>query len=451
MSSLASVRRGGENRLTGNPRRSGVLAVVCLVWLVLLINVQPWSSSESGSVAILKGATLMGVGLALLLVLPARPVFTIPWPVLPWALYASYLICSALLQDGGAEPLTRALRVALGLLIPVVVLVFIRKDQGVLETAAFIGFSVLALIIVAGVFLNPGGAWWQGRDFSSGARLRGAILPMMPPRVAEIGAILCGFALLLWTGKRIRLPLAVAAAVAGLSLIILSRTRTAALALLIGLLLAFFFTRRRQVGKRGLSLLAAGAVPVLLAWPIISEWLTRGQSPELMSKLSGRTAVWDFVINSEPDTRTFLFGHGLGEKRILLRRGEGDFQAVPIDNSWIDAYWETGIIGLCLVAGAMAAAFVFAFQTQGPVAKAFSLFLLGYVSVASVNESGLCDLSSLTLLVLLAVTISAADRLYRSGPRSHADAFRGRISDVPKQRRAAIPRDPASVIQEGPL
>lgn len=402
-----------QDKASKGLKRSVPSLIPAAVWLILFLNVQPWSQSESGTTGALKGAVLLAAGLLILLALPARPTFVLPWPLAVWVAYAAYLSCSALLQEDVADPVMRAGRIAVGVLIPAAIWGFIRRRDGVLEAAACFSFAFLALLIVVGGVLEPGSTWLNGREFSSGGRLMGALLPMMPPRVGEIGAVLAGLAVVQWALGRISIWVLAPALGLGITLIMLSRTRTAALALVLGLLFAFAATLGRRAGQRGFLLLAGSAVALLPAWGAISSWGLRGQSPELFSRLSGRTAVWDFIVNAEVDARTFLFGHGLGEKRILLRRGEGDFQAVPIDNSWLDAYWETGVIGLVLIAAAVAGALVYALRTQGTAARATSLFLLGYVGVASVNESGLCDFSSLTLLVILSVFLGAVDRSTR--------------------------------------
>ncbi len=402
------------------------------VWLILFLNVQPWSQSESGTTGALKGAVLLAVALLVLLALPPRAAFVLPWPLALWVVYAGYLSCSALLQDDFADPAMRAGRIAVGVLIPALIWGFIRCREGTLEAAACFTFAVLAFLIILGAIVEPGSTWLNGREFSSGGRLMGALLPMMPPRVGEVGAVLAGLALVQWSLGRISIWVLAPVLSLGIALIMLSRTRTAALALVLGLLLAFAATLRHRAGQKGFLFLAGTAVALLPAWGAVSQWGLRGQSPELFARLSGRTAVWDFIANAEVDTRTFLFGHGLGEKRILLRRGEGDFQAVPIDNSWLDAYWETGVIGLVLVGAALSGALVYALRAKGTAARATSLFLLGYVCVASVNESGLCDFSSLTLLVILSIFICAVDRNIPGGQGARDPAVP--LNAIPSRR-----------------
>ncbi|MDD0857159.1 O-antigen ligase family protein [Arthrobacter alpinus] len=233
---------------------------------------------------------------------------------------------------------------------------------------------------------------------------------MMPPRVGEIGAIIVGLTVLLWASKKLSfwtVPIAVAL---GSMLIVLSRTRTAPLALLVGLLVAFIATSGRASGRRGLTLLATVALLAAPFFPQIMTWALRNQDPAMIGKLSGRTTVWDFILSQEVSATTFWLGHGLGDKKVLLRRGEGDINVMAIDNSWLDAYWETGAIGVVFIVAVMIVAFIYVLRTPDAMTRMASTFLVVYVLVASINESGLCDLSSMTLLVLVAVTVSAIGR-----------------------------------------
>jgi O-antigen ligase len=233
---------------------------------------------------------------------------------------------------------------------------------------------------------------------------------MMAPRVGEIGAVLAGLTVLLWAQRKVG-PLVLAPAVAvGICLIVFSHTRTAAVALLLGLLVAFGATLTSPAGRRGLRLVAGSLCLALPFLPGIIDWTMRDQNSAQIQKLSGRTTVWEFILSQPYDPQVFWLGHGIGDKKILLRRGEGDINVMPIDNSWLDSFWETGAVGAALVALAVLAALVYALKTPGYAARACAGFLMTYVMVASVNESGLCDFSSMTLLVLVSVLISAVDR-----------------------------------------
>lgn len=397
----------------GRLTTGAAFVVLFLVLGLLLLTVQPWSRADptggTDSSSSVKGAILMLCVVALLMVLPPRAALRIPAPVALYLLYGTYVVISSAFQPDALQAIFRGTRLLLGLMVPVLLWSVVRGRFRLIVYANSAAYAGLALTVFAGVVLSPGLAWQEGKPFQS-ARLVGAFLPMMAPRVGEIGAILVGLAVVLWAQRKIGLMALAPAVLAGAALVVFSHTRTAALALALGLVVAFGTTLRSPVGRRGLGFVAGAAALALPFLPTIIDWVIRGQDSEQLQKLSGRTAAWDFILGQPYDPQLFWLGHGLGEKRILLRRGQGDINVVPIDNSWLDSFWETGAVGAVLVALAVLAAAVYALRTPGYAARTFAVFLMTYVLVASFNESGLCDFSSLTLLVLVSVLISAVDR-----------------------------------------
>ncbi|MGV0110189.1 O-antigen ligase family protein [Arthrobacter sp. CP30] len=412
--------------------RSRVSALVLgASWTVLFVNVQPWSASGplgggDGS-AELKGAVILATLVMLMLVVPPRSKVRVPAAAGVLLAYGVYVFLVGLAQAEEIGALLRSVRYLAGILVVVILGVLVRDRSGRVLAAGVAAFGLLGLSVAAG-FASGGGQWLDGKPYSAGGRLAGGLLPMMPPRVGEIGAILVGLTLILAFAGKMRWWVASPSVVLGLSLLLLSRTRTAALGLVAGLLVAFLLTAGHRLGRRGLvALLAAAALCVPFLSPV-TAWVIRGQEPELIGRLSGRTAVWEYILSRDLDLRVFLLGHGLGEKRVSLRRGEGDIASVPIDNSWLSLFWEVGLVGVVLVLAAVLAALYSAIRTTNALARAGSMFLLVYVMIASVNESGLSDLSSLTLVLLLAVCVSSS----ASPPRPRVDAVQLR---TPSQKR----------------
>ena len=109
--------------------------------------------------------------------------------------------------------------------------------------------------------------------------------------------------------------------------------------------------------------------------------------------------------------RSAIIGHGLGNKRVLLRRGEGDIDVMAIDNCWLGLYWETGLLAVTIVAIALVVAWISVLRAPTPYVRACGALLLGYVTAASLNESGLSDLSSMTLHLLVAAAVCDGDRI----------------------------------------
>jgi hypothetical protein len=295
-----------------------------------------------------------------------------------------------------------------------------NMSKGALLAAVFAAhrgaYLLLVLALVVGLAAVPSAAWDEG-SFSSGGRLQGVFLPTHPTGVGETGAILAGLTITALAFHRMGpVPAGILTSL-GLLLIILSRTRTAAVALLIALFAAFSLTRRSRRGRRALlTIVLLVLVTVPLATPIQS-WLRRDQDTQQLSTFTGRTAAWAAVMEQQSSWRTLTLGHGLGNKAVLLRRGEGDIDVMAIDNGWLSLLWETGILGVALVLLALVATIVAVCRAPTPYVRAAAGFLASYVVLSSFTESGLSDLSPHTLHILVAAGAAYADRIPVRGER----------------------------------
>ncbi|MGC4942201.1 O-antigen ligase family protein [Kribbella sp. DT2] len=422
-----------------------------VLWCLLVLGVQPWSSrtaspqGTTGSTnSLMKGALL---GAIFLIVLAAtRPGFRTR--ISPSTnLYVVYVLFATatgfLLADPGG-PLLRLARFMIGLVLMFLLWRPLIAVPERLIRAHLWAHAVLAATVVLSVAYAPGQAWRPLSSFGTGFRLQGVIIPMLPPRVGEVGAILLGLAIIALISRKLSFVPAGALIGVGLVLVALSRTRTAAAAVAFGLILALLLTRKTWAG-RILTLGVPGLVGlVFLAVPSLHTWLLRGQGTEQISSLSGRTTSWQYVLDEQVSLQTAIIGHGLGNKRVLLRRGEGDIDVMAIDNSWLGLYWETGLLAVVIVGIAMIVAWVSVLRAPTPYVKACGALLLGYVSVASLNESGLSDLSSMTLHLLVAAAVCDSDRLRQ---RSRAAARQKPYEPLP----LLLPNQPQAKPAKPPL
>jgi hypothetical protein len=406
------------------PRLPVEQVIAVSAWVLVVVNVQPWVRQPSGpqGQAAVESSSSKGVLLAavfMVAVALAAPRFSARMPA-SYLLYIGYLfvaVATAFHLADPVPPLLRAGRLALAIAIPLLLWRWLAGRPNLFVGAHRVAHLLVALVAVAGLAAMPGAAWDGQGSFGAGGRLQGVFLPMQPPRVGEIGAILVGLTVIALVFRQTRrLPGAVLIGL-GLLLIVLSRTRTAAVALVVALLAAFFLTRRHKLGQRGLRTLL---VLMLLAAPLfvpIRAWALRDQDAGELSSLTGRTHAWSAVFEQQSSWRTVLLGHGLGNKGVLLRRGEGDIDVMAIDNGWLSLFWETGWLGVGLVLAALVAALVSVARAPTPYVRATAGFLLVYVVLASVTETGLSDLSSQTLHVLVAAAAAYADRLLVRGER----------------------------------
>lgn len=407
------------------------------LWCLLVLGVQPWSSraaapqGTTGSTnSLMKGVLLGAIFLiALAAIKPGFRTRAVPATNL-YVMYALSATATAFLLADPAGPLLRLARLLIGLsLLYMLWRPLIRRPERLIR-AHLVAHLVLALTVVLSVVWRPEVAWRPLSSFGTGYRLQGVLIPMLPPRVGEVGAVLAGLTIIALFSRKMKFIPASALIGIGLVLVALSRTRTAAAAVAFGLVVALFLTRKTWFGR-----IVSFGVPAAMGFaflfiPSLHNWLLRGQGTQQISSLSGRTTSWQYVLDEEVSVQTAIIGHGLGNKRVLLRRGEGDIDVMAIDNSWLGLYWETGLLAVAIVGIALIVAWISVLRAPTPFVKASGALLLGYVSVASLNESGLSDLSSMTLHLLVAAAVCDSDRL-----RSRAKALVSKPAPTPTKTR----------------
>ncbi|TDW94228.1 O-antigen ligase [Kribbella pratensis] len=389
-----------------------------MLWCLFVLGVQPWSSrvaapqGTTGSTnSIAKGLLLGAVFMVALAA--TKPGFRTRVNPASWlyVMYVLFACATAFLLAEPMGPLTRLARFLIGLVLLFLLWGPLVQVPERLVRAHLLAHLLLAATVVLSLAYAPSQAWRPLRSLGAGYRLQGVIIPMLPPRVGEVGAILLGLALIgLVCRKLATLPAVVLIGLGGV-LIAASRTRTSAAAVAGGLVIALIITRKTWLGR-----IACLAVPGLLGVAFLTigslhTWLLRGQGTQQITSLSGRTTSWQAVLDEKVSIQTAIIGHGLGNKRVLLTRGEGDVDVMAIDNSWLGLYWETGLLAVAIVAVALIAAWVSVLRAPTPYVRACGALLLGYVTAASLNESGLSDLSSMTVHLLVAAAICDGDRL----------------------------------------
>ncbi|GAA2789587.1 hypothetical protein [Kribbella solani] len=389
-----------------------------MLWCLFVLGVQPWSSrvaspqGTTGSTNSLAKGLLLGA-VFLVALAATKPGFRTRVNPASWlyVMYVLFACATAFLLAEPMGPLTRLARFLIGLVFLFLLWRPLVQVPERLVRAHLWAHLLLGATVVLSLAYSPSQAWRPLRSLGTGYRLQGVIIPMLPPRVGEVGAILLGLALIGLVCRKLSTLPAVTLIGLGGVLIAASRTRTSAAALAFGLLLALILTRKTWAGR-----IASFAFPAVLGLAFLMigslhDWLLRGQGTQQISSLSGRTTSWHAVLDEKVSIQTAIIGHGLGNKRVLLRRGEGDIDVMAIDNSWLGLYWETGLLAVAIVAIALIVAWVSVVRAPTPYVRACGALLLGYVTAASLNESGLSDLSSMTVHLLVAAAICDADRL----------------------------------------
>jgi hypothetical protein len=249
--------------------------------------------------------------------------------------------------------------------------------------------------VLVGAVLAPGAA------FSYEGRLSGALWPIPPTQVAHYAAVLLGCTVVLWFGGAVRGRTALLTLIVAGAALLGAHTRTALIAMTVSLLVAgaSMFLGQARV-RRTSALLAVLAVIVATFFtPLIVSWLSRGQSVEEASNLTGRTKVWTEILGLERTWLQEIFGSGLSNK---------SFNGLPIDSNWLAVYLDQGWFGLIIDAALLLTLIFLAVTQRRGLRRALALLLVSYCIVASITETGLGDASPYLLELVVAASLVAA-------------------------------------------
>jgi hypothetical protein len=254
-------------------------------------------------------------------------------------------------------------------------------------------------VILASVWL--GALLAPGLAFGSSGRLSGVLWPIPPPQVAHYAAVLFGCTVVLWfCGVVVGRGWVVTLVAAGGALVA-THTRTALLGAVLGLLVAgaSLFLGYARV-RRTTAVVVLGSVAAWTVFsPLILSWLTRGQSEQDLTQLTGRTKVWAAAAQQQRTMMQELFGTGLGNK---------SFNGLPIDSSWVATHLELGRLGVAIVVAFLLVLLLAAVTQPAGPRRAIALFLIVYCLTASFTETGLGDASPYLLDLAVAASLLAS-------------------------------------------
>jgi hypothetical protein len=272
-----------------------------------------------------------------------------------------------------------------------------RRDM-LLVRCQLAALSVILGSVLLGLIVAPGRAL-------SGGRLAGMFWPMPPTQVADFAAVAVGLVIVLWLCDLVRGHTALLVVLLAGLMLLLTHSRTELIAMSTGVLVAglSLFTssaRARKFFAAGSVMASAG---VVIFSGLVTSWLARGQGTHQLTDLTGRTTVWSAVIHAQRDLYHSIFGNGLSND---------SFNGFPIDSNWLAAYWDLGFLGVAICAALLLYTLTSAyFQPRSPQ-RALAIYLVIYLLVRSVTETGLNNVSlnffELTLAASLLVPAATA-------------------------------------------
>jgi len=250
---------------------------------------------------------------------------------------------------------------------------------------------VVIASVLLGLIVAPGRALAQGR-------LSGEFWPMPPAQVADFGAILAGLVIILWFCGVMRGRVAAPLIAVAVPVLLLTHTRIEVVALLAGVLVGglSIFLSRARVRRAFVATGLVVSVGITVFSGLITAWLTRGESSQELNSLTGRTAVWNGVVNAPRDLFQVIFGYGLSNKA---------YNGFPIDSNWLATYLDLGLLGVAICAVLLLYVFVSAYFQPIDVQRALALFLVVYLMITSYTETGLGDASEYMLDLALAASL----------------------------------------------
>jgi hypothetical protein len=248
--------------------------------------------------------------------------------------------------------------------------------------------------VIVGAVLAPGAA------FSYNGRLSGALWPLAPTQVAHFAAVLIGCTAIAWFTHLVPGRTALVTVTVAAGMLLATHTRTALLALALGLAVAGASLFLGSVRVRRTAAVLAAAVLLACAFftSLITEWLSRGQTAEQASQLTGRTVVWEAIFAEERKWPQLLFGTGLANK---------SYKGLSIDSNWVATYYEQGWFGVAVCASFLLILLAAAVASPRGPRRALGLFLALYCAVSSFTETGLGDASPYLLEIVVAAALLA--------------------------------------------
>ena len=266
-----------------------------------------------------------------------------------------------------------------------------RRDLALLRSHRVAMWGILGTVLV-------GAAIAPGKAFAFEGRLSGTIWPVPPTQVAHYAAVLFGTSTILWMCRVITGRHALVAVAAATVALLGTHTRTALLGAFIGVGLASasLFLGHARVRRVSVSTIVGLIATTAIFAPQIVNWLARGQTAEDATQLTGRTKVWSDVFAARRPTIESVFGSGLSNK---------SFDGLAIDSNWVASYLDQGWFGIVLqIAMLLLLLAMVATHVRGP-RRAVALFLIVYVLVASITETGIGDASPYILDLVVAASL----------------------------------------------
>lgn len=367
---------------------------ITAIWLLVFFNVLPPVGTVfiviPSAMARVVTMSALGVALFLAFTLNRRLLFRPNVVLALFTVLAVVALMTTIRGTAGVGGVLRSFRLLAFLSVLWLLTPWWGRRDLLLARCHLRALVVVSATVIAGLLLSP--------SVALGGRLAGVLWPIPPPQVAQYAAVMAGMAMVLWLSGRMPRAHFLFLAGGGVAMLILTHTRTAVVALVGGLsaaALGLFLTSKRTRRAVRVALVLLPMAVVALA-PAALSWFARGQSTDELADLTGRTRVWEMLLDAPRSDFNTWFGFGLSDK---------SFAGLSIDSTWFALYQDEGLIGAVIVAIIVVFLLVTpAFRPPG-AARAVATFLVVYTAIASYTEVGLGDASPYVLHLVVAASM----------------------------------------------
>ena len=190
-----------------------------------------------------------------------------------------------------------------------------------------------------------------------------------------------------------------------LFLLFLSRTRLYVAAGVFAIVLTLLLSRR---GSKKWIALGLGSTAVLVMISSISSLMTKLEAAGFDTGLTGRTRTWSRALGAITEDRQLL-GHGFGTFELSMFDSlfPGEYRPIHAHSSFVQAYFETGVVGLSVLILLILAQVIAAWRFSVRCNRfSYSLFLVLYTAIGSatgLNYAGSLSAMFCTMLLFLAI------------------------------------------------
>jgi hypothetical protein len=264
--------------------------------------------------------------------------------------------------------------------------------------------------------------------------------PQVPPNTIAIGAVVVAlhFGVRWLIGQRLSLAGCLALPLCALTLLG-TGTRGALVSLAVGVA-AVVLTQVVPPGRLGATLLlGAGA---FLAMVLVASHGVPGSfvRPSNTGLLDSRAGTWSAVLHQARTPASWLFGNGANNTVVAIPFN-GWALAAPINNGWLMAFVQSGLVGVVALAGELAFAFSrvrrLPRHVRGPLTGT-----LAAICCMSITEAGFMSVAILGVILVAFTFLADAAIEHRSAEESEmaTPPFPATAPRPPRIDGAPLPR-----------